>query len=71
VVKGNFCWRKCGICNGTILFFHYLGGFCSALNFEKLTSSMTGTSSGNGDIHNWFIYVGGTCSPKLSGQNLC
>jgi hypothetical protein len=48
-----------------------LGGFCSAFNFEKLTSSMTGTSSGNGDIHNWFIYVGGTCSPKLSGQNLC
>jgi hypothetical protein len=42
------------------LFFHYLGGFCSAFNFEKVTSSMTGASSGNGNIHNWVIDAGGT-----------
>jgi HSP90 family molecular chaperone len=36
------------------------GGFCSALNFEKVTSSMTGASSGNGNIHNWVIDAGGT-----------
>jgi hypothetical protein len=70
-VKGNSCWRKCGIRNDTILFFHYLGGFCSTLNFEKVKSSMIGASSGNGDIHNQFIDVGSTYSPKLSGQSLC
>lgn len=60
MVEGYSCWGKCGICKGTNLFFHYLGGFFLALDFEKVTSSMTGASSGNGDIHNQVIDAGGT-----------